>query len=260
MPLKFIIPFVFIILISGCDTLNHYYKIYLGSETASRYESGDIYDNSTEWRPNVEFLNYHSSGYYLIKGTSDEDIKRAGIILHARSVETYNTEQTIVFGNNTDSCHLHYTITTESIREGRSAERSVSNLATAVKGNPASSQHKPFIYPNEETATGTISIADRPVAFYFDHAYSKKPTYDGWLILNGDTLKVRQVNKLIDENAMVRNAKKKYAGGFELVKGEQTYAAFDWNNERRKVFILKQLSNAEKNIIAGFLFIATCCH
>ena len=95
--------------------------------------------------------------------------------------------------------------------------------------------------------------------FYFKHNYKvfNRTIYEGWLVLNGDTIHIKQVKDLRDEQGKMKKFNADYNYWIELIKNDTVYGAINLGRSlKREMYILKDLRETEKIIIAEFLYIA----
>lgn len=91
--------------------------------------------------------------------------------------------------------------------------------------------------------------------FYYKRNFdrNKRVAYEGWLVLRGDTIEAKQVRDRYDDNGKMINDNWTYYYWLQLVKNGVTYAAFFVSNtSKMKVYISKNLSEAEKMLIAAY--------
>ncbi len=243
----------------ACSPGKSLHEIYLEDNSDSLFISGKI--NQVGQGPNasVDFLGYRAFSHEPVNESTNEKVKLAGLILNARSIITDSIEARTVFGNETDSCSIWYHSAIDKLRSGRSALTSISNFHSALKGQQYTKQREPDTSRRALTIWGNIMWQNQSSAFYYHWHYKSISSsgIDGWLVLNSDTLVITQSIDPEDENGRSKHKRSKdlYGTGFELVKKNIAYAAFD--PYYGEVYIGKQLTAKEKNLIAAYFFLIT---
>ena len=249
-------------MVIACSPVKDLHDVYLDSNADSLFISGKISRQGHWVGAWVDFLGYHTFTHHLINSSGSEKVKLDGLILNKRSIITDSTDAYAVFGNETYNCRLQYRSVIEKIRNGRSALTSISNFYSTLKGQKIDKQPEPEISLRDVSAWGNIILEGQPSAFYYNWHYKSgeavRDINNGWLVLNGDTIIVSQAINLVDDNGKSIKQKSNafYRGGFELVKNNITYGAFD--QYYSQVYIRKQLTEKEKKLIVAYFFIIAC--
>ena len=243
-----------VVLLTGCY---HTYKLYLGDD-ASRYLSGPVTSIIGGDSAHISFLDYRTCSHQLATAGSSEDVKRAGVVLTAKSILITTIEASAVFGNTTDSSTIAYKTVISRVRNGRSALTSISNLLS--KKADKTPQREPDTTLQNILSEGRIILHDEIFPFSYHFNFNNNHDSRGWLILGGDTLFARNITGIKDEKGNTANPKSAYVPGVELVKNNTVCAVYEQGYATGKVHLLKQLAQKEKDIIAAYFFIAACYH
>ncbi len=238
---------------AGCVSTKVPLQNFINDDKDSLFISG--YVSSGKMNGIVECLGYQNDGYQVLSEGSGEDVKRLGLILPAKSILYTSHKMRAAFGNETDSCILLFNKTYNETRKGRSALISVSNLVSNVKGDPYTPQNDPTVSLTSVVSEGTIMLNDQISGFYYKRNFDgmKRIAYEGWLVLRGDTITAKQVRDRYDDNGKMINDNWTYYHWLQLVKNGATYAAaFVSNTSTMKVYVSKNLSEAEKMLIAAY--------
>lgn len=237
--MKAIIAFLFSLLTVGCTSTGHVeLPSYLDARADSIFVSDHVSRITGGDGMHVSFLDYITHKHELIKGRGGEVIKQAGLVLKLKALEYDSTEHLVLFGTNSDTCRLLYSTVINSTKHGRSALTSVSNLLSGDANKKP--QQEPYTSVDLIESNGTISWHDLSASFYFKHDYRDNRTilYEGWLVLDGDTIRARQFRDLRGEEGKLKKANVFYKYWLEMLKNGAVCAAFElspWANKR--VFI-----------------------
>ena len=234
---------LFILFGASCASSKITNERYLEKYADSSYISDSIIQSGAA----IGFFSYRTSSNEEMGQRNKEEVKRVGLILKAKSVLSNIVDRQIVFGDKKNSCHAQFTMTVKRVREGRSALESVDNFSSSLKGKPYQRQRDPYTWLSSVESSGTLNLQDQAGGFYYSYDRFKKSNNEGWLILKGDTITVKHLYHAGHERGF----------WMELSRDNIIYGAIDIGNDPgRRVYILKNLSEGDKLLIATFFSIA----
>lgn len=231
-------------------------SIYLGDDMAAKFDAGSMSRDIDLDYSFFKFLGYQTLWHGMLSNSTIESTQRDGIILTAKSTNTTIINASAAFAKNNDSCIIDYQARIDNVRHGRSAALSVLNLFS--KWEYKLRQPEPYTTIGYVQSQGVIRHNNEDASFLYSISYKNKMIPNGWLVLHGDTLYCKPVTQQYKRKGKLKKARYLFLTGFMLIKNDTIYAAIDQSNLPDTAYIDNQLTEAEKLVIAAYLFIVAC--
>lgn len=248
--LSLLLPLFFQSITAGQD-----FRIYLGEDMFSRFDSSQFKISHTNGHPFAESFIYKTLSYAITADSNDENVIRSGLILTAKSLNKKVQIGKLLFGNIVDTAEVLFTSEVDNTTHGRSALVSISNIfARGADKNP---QPDPYETEDIHQFNGDILSKKYHSSFhyYFD-TRKDRAKLEGWLTLGNDTLSIiKSDRKLKLKNNKIKPTSSYYIAAFKLMKGDSCIAAADKNYFPGTFYLDKKVTEDEKLIVAAFMAI-----
>jgi len=127
------------------------------------------------------------------------------------------------------------------------------NPGSEVKGEKTNPQAEPDTSLHSVEALGMIRIQDRGFPFYFRHHYSRNLVYEGWLIINGDTLRSNLVRDTRKEGGKLKQPNWYYDYWFEMIRKGKPCAIIQLRrNDSGNIYLSNDLDAEEKLLYMAY--------
>lgn len=205
----------------------------------------------------ISFHGYKEYG--LVYENIDETIlkQRAGLILTSLTQKKELRSGHAWFGMKKDTATIYFKQELNITREGKSLAKSMTNAIYTVtdeskvrkQPNPSETIHYNRVEGNIQHKAGSAGF------FYSMERRKKKLMRDGWILLNGDTLRLQPVLQHYVRNRIKMVRRSQPYPGVMLVKDNNILAAIDIHSNPVRVYLRKDLEEAGKLTIAAYLYV-----
>jgi hypothetical protein len=159
-----------------------------------------------------------------------------------------------VYTTGEDTCEAIFKATTERITNGRSAALSILNLFSRAENKVP--QGPPVVSTDYMELQGVMHSDHLEAPFRFVNDRRKYVFHTGgWMVLNGDTLKVDLPAAWINRRGKIKYRRNPFITGLLLVKGTDIFAAVDGMHSDAVFYLHRGLKREERLLITTFLML-----
>lgn len=230
-----------LVMLAACSTPN---RIFL--DNYSRYDFDTVHTSKDGLH---HFLNYRLLQSDIVQMNDSLETALVGLIAPGLHVYHHDRQNKARLSSGTDTCLITYHSDAEVTRSGRSAIVSIYNLFANEKNRIS---QRPYRYVSANKVEGHIQLDSLTVPFSFLQVHrDTRYEYEGFLALQPDSIFVAPANKaLTPRNKIVTQPM-----GIYLLQNSnrQVFAALDFEHKPGQVYLLRQLTEKDKLLVAAFL-------